>query len=75
MLDNKYTRSEGKTIVAKGVPNWVKTAYHVSWMIIAAYILMNLVIGAIVSNFQMVLDASKNSAFDEKSNEEAKDVA
>jgi voltage-gated sodium channel len=75
MLDNKYTGSEGKTIVAKGVPNWVKTAYHVSWMIIAAYLLMNLVIGAIVSNFQMVLDASKNSTFDEKSNEEAKDVA
>lgn len=37
----------------------VVTFYHVSWMIIAAYLLINLVIGAIVNNFQLVLDAQR----------------
>jgi voltage-gated sodium channel len=60
MLNNKYTTSNDHTVIASNVPNWVKTFYHVSWMIIAAYLLMNLVVGAIVSNFQMVLDAKKS---------------
>ncbi|EJF53420.1 Ion transport protein [Saprospira grandis DSM 2844] len=59
MLDNEYTTANGRSVVAPDVPNWVKTLYHVSWMIIAAYLLMNLVVGAIVNNFQMVLDAKK----------------
>ncbi len=59
MLDNEETTGAGKEVVAKGIPNWIKTFYHVSWMVIAAYLLMNLVVGAIVSNFQMVLDAKK----------------
>ncbi len=37
----------------------VVTIYHVSWMVIAAYLLINLVIGAIVNNFQLVLDAQR----------------
>ena len=41
------------------VSNWVVTVYHVSWMIIAAYLLVNLVVGAIVNNFQLVLDAKR----------------
>jgi voltage-gated sodium channel len=65
MLDNEYTTKDGKNVVATGVPNWVKTLYHVSWMVIAAYLLMNLVIGAIVSNFQMVLDSQKTEDADE----------
>ena len=59
MLNNEETIASGRTVPAKHIPNWVKTAYHVSWMIFAAYLLMNLVVGAIVSNFQMVLDAKK----------------
>lgn len=39
--------------------NWVVTIYHVSWMVIAAYLLVNLVVGAIVNNFQLVLDARR----------------
>ena len=50
--------------VTKSVPtvsNTVITFYHVSWMIIAAYLLINLVIGAIVNNFQIVLEAQKDA--------------
>lgn len=39
--------------------NLVVTIYHVSWMVIAAYLLVNLVVGAIVNNFQLVLDARR----------------
>lgn len=59
MLDNEYTTANGRNVPAKQIPNGIKTLYHVSWMIIAAYLLMNLVVGAIVNNFQMVLDAKK----------------
>jgi voltage-gated sodium channel len=41
--------------------NTVITFYHVSWMIIAAYLLINLVIGAIVNNFQIVLEGQKEA--------------
>ena len=41
------------------------TIYHVSWMIIAAYLLINLVIGAIVNNFQLVLDAQREAEIKE----------
>ncbi len=59
MLENEFTKAEGRNVAAPQIPNYVKTLYHVSWMIIAAYLLMNLVVGAIVNNFQMVLDAKK----------------
>ena len=62
LLDNEHTQNNndgtGRTTVPKS-SNFVVTFYHVSWMIIAAYLLMNLVVGAIVNNFQLVLDARK----------------
>ncbi len=33
---------------------WLVTLYHVSWMVIGTYLLINLVVGAIVSNYQQV---------------------
>lgn len=50
--------------------NTVVTIYHVSWMIIAAYLLINLVIGAIVNNFQLVLDAQREAELKEAREEE-----
>jgi voltage-gated sodium channel len=55
LLSNKEIK--GSVPVAS---NTVITFYHVSWMIIAAYLLINLVIGAIVNNFQIVLEAQKD---------------
>jgi len=57
LLNNQYTNKDGST--TPGASNAVVTTFHVSWMITAAYLLMNLVVGAIVNNFQMVLDARK----------------
>jgi len=56
LLSNKEVK--GSVPVAS---NTVITFYHVSWMIIAAYLLINLVIGAIVNNFQIVLEAQKEA--------------
>lgn len=56
LLSNKEIK--GSVPVAS---NTVITFYHVSWMIIAAYLLINLVIGAIVNNFQIVLEAQKEA--------------
>lgn len=37
----------------------VITGYHVIWFIISAFLLLNLVVGAILNNYQMVMDAQK----------------
>lgn len=68
--DLRYNLLENKHIKGN-VPNSTNatvTIFHVSWMVIAAYLLINLVIGAIVNNFQLVLDAQKE-AEEEESNE------
>lgn len=57
LLNNEYTNKDGST--TPNVSNTVVTIFHVSWMITAAYLLMNLVVGAIVNNFQLVLDARR----------------
>ena len=36
-------------------PDWVVTVYHVSWMILAAFLLINLVIGAVINNYDEVM--------------------
>jgi len=49
-----------------GASNLTITVYHVSWMVVAAYLMMNLVVGAIVNNFQLVLDAQREEEEEEK---------
>ncbi|MCH2043010.1 MAG: ion transporter [Saprospiraceae bacterium] len=70
LLDNEFTQNnkdgKGRTTIPES-SNTIVTFYHVSWMVIAAYLLMNLVVGAIVNNFQLVLDAKK--AEEEKANQ------
>ncbi len=57
LLSNEHTTKGGDTV--PNTSNFTVTFYHVSWMIIAAYLLVNLVVGAIVNNFQLVLDAKR----------------
>lgn len=37
----------------------VITVYHVSWFIVSAFLLLNLVVGAILNNYQMVMDSQR----------------
>ena len=39
---------------------WVGTAYHVLWIAIATFILVNLIVGAIINNYQEVQAAEKH---------------
>jgi len=40
-------------------PVWVITSFHVIWFILAAFLLLNLVVGAIVNNYQVIMEESR----------------
>lgn len=40
---------------------WVVTIYHVSWIVISTFLMINLVVGAILSNYQAVIDDEAKS--------------
>lgn len=74
LLENEHTTKEDGMNTVPNTSNWVVTAYHVSWMVIAAYLLVNLVVGAIVNNFQLVLDARREEEERFKSKKEQQDI-
>ena len=54
---NLIIASEKKLIA---IPTWVITAYHVLWYIISAFLLLNLLVGAILNNYQIIMDEFRN---------------
>lgn len=48
----------------------VITTYHVLWFILSAFLLLNLVVGAIVNNYQVVMEESKETPPDGEGAEE-----
>lgn len=53
---NLITASEHQVVQASPA---VITVYHVLWFIISAFLLLNLVVGAILNNYQVVMDSIK----------------
>ena len=49
------------------VPSYVITTFHVVWFILSAFLLLNLVVGAIVNNYQVIMEETRR-----KEEEEAK---
>ena len=43
------------------------TSFHVMWFILAAFLLLNLVVGAIVNNYQIIMEESRQTGKREKS--------
>ena len=41
---------------------WVVTAYFVSWVMISTFLLINLVVGAVLNNYQVVHEKEKMKA-------------
>jgi voltage-gated sodium channel len=39
-----------------GQPMWAFTAYQVTWIVIATFLLVNLIVGAVINNYQRVQD-------------------
>lgn len=40
-------------------PDWVVTTYHTTWMILSAFLIINLIVGAIVNNFDQVMNEKR----------------
>jgi len=53
------------------VSSFVITGFHVLWFILAAFLLLNLVVGAIVNNYQIIMEENKQK-LKEKKEAEAK---
>ncbi|GDX98627.1 hypothetical protein LBMAG48_10310 [Phycisphaerae bacterium] len=46
---------------AEGQPwQWKNTFYHVSWIIVSTFLLINLIVGAVLNNYQEVQEAERN---------------
>ena len=60
---NLVRASELKLIAA---PPVVVTAFHVIWYIISAFLLLNLVVGAIVNNYQMIMEETRRKKAEEQ---------
>lgn len=43
------------------VAPWVVTLYHTIWFIFAAFLLINLVVGAVINNYQIIMEEEKNN--------------
>jgi len=55
---NLIIASDKGLIVAS---SWVITAFHVLWYIISAFLLLNLLVGAILNNYQVVMNETEKS--------------
>lgn len=53
-----------------GLPHrnyWVVTTYHVTWIMIGTFLLINLVVGAVLNNYQEVHESEKSKDVDDES--------
>lgn len=48
------------------IPIWIITFYHVLWYIISALLLLNLLVGAILNNYQIIMSEFKQKKINEK---------
>lgn len=55
---NLIIASDKGLIVAS---SWVITAFHVLWYIVSAFLLLNLLVGAILNNYQVVMNETEKS--------------
>ena len=56
-------------------PNWVVTTYHVSWMAVSAFLLINLVVGAVVNNYEQVMRETLEATEESIEEEIKKEIA
>lgn len=54
-------------LLGNGISDFIVTSYHVSWMGISAFLLINLVVGAVVNNYDQVMsEYHKDEEIDNK---------
>lgn len=64
--DLRYNLSTASKYDVVKVSPAVVTTFHVTWVIISAFLLLNLVVGAILNNYQVVMEAQKKEEENEK---------
>lgn len=50
-------------------PPWVITAYHVFWYVLSVFLLLNLMVGAILNNYQIIMTEFRSKKLVEKNND------
>jgi voltage-gated sodium channel len=58
--DLRYNLQEASKIGLIAVNNTVITIYHVLWYVLSAFLLLNLLVGAILNNYQIILEEKRN---------------
>ena len=53
--DVRYHLCAASRLVLLDVPEIVITGYHIVWYILAAFLLINVIIGAVISNFESAM--------------------
>ncbi|MBR5594895.1 MAG: ion transporter [Alistipes sp.] len=64
--DLRYNLNTASDLGLVPVSNSIITLFHVVWFILSAFLLLNLVVGAIVSNYQTAMDESKQQKQEEE---------
>ena len=64
--DLRYNLTKAKEygLIQVGTP--VITAFHVIWFILSAFLLLNLVVGAIVNNYQVIMEETRRKKLEEE---------
>ncbi|MCD7973055.1 MAG: ion transporter [Candidatus Azobacteroides sp.] len=57
--DLRYNLLEAEKVGFIHTPPLLITAFHVLWFILAAFLLLNLVVGAIVNNYQVIMEENR----------------
>jgi len=59
--DIRYNLQKASEMKLIKVSPWIITTYHVLWYIISAFLLLNLLVGAILNNYQIIMDDFKRT--------------
>ncbi len=64
--DLRYNLVQASKMNVIDVNETIITIYHVSWFVVATFLLLNLLIGAILNNYQIVMEEHKKSRIGSK---------
>ena len=68
--DLRYNLSKASELGVINVSSTVVTTFHVLWFVLSAFLLLNLVVGAIVNNYQLAMDEAATKKDDEPDKKE-----
>ena len=69
--DLRYNLSKAAELDVVKVSPTVVTTFHVLWFVLSAFLLLNLVVGAIVNNYQLAMDEAASKEKEEEGKTEA----